>query len=86
VEKRRAAVQHLTVPLRNSVRCLFLLSGNESESGVDVDAAVDLHALSFPSHVPLHAAKGYTLSLAMQVRAGRFDDVITTVERNVRLV
>jgi hypothetical protein len=44
------------------------------------------HALSFPSHVPLHAAKGYTLSLAMQVLAGRFDDVITTVERNVRLV
>jgi hypothetical protein len=35
VEKRRTAVQHLTVLLRKSVRCLFLLSGNETESGVD---------------------------------------------------
>jgi hypothetical protein len=38
------------------------------------------------SHVPFHAAKGYTLSLAKQVFADRYDDVIKTRERNVRLV
>jgi pyruvate dehydrogenase (quinone) len=53
---------------------------------VVVDAVVDPYALSLPSHVPLHTAKGYTLSLAKQVLAGRFDDVIKTMERNVRLV
>ena len=53
---------------------------------VVVDAVVDPFALSLPSHVPFHAAAGYTLSLAKQVLAGRFDDVIKTMERNVRLV
>jgi pyruvate dehydrogenase (quinone) len=53
---------------------------------VVVDAVVDPYALSLPSHVPLHTATGYTLSLAKQVLAGRFDDVIKTMERNVRLV
>jgi pyruvate dehydrogenase (quinone) len=53
---------------------------------VVVDAVVDPYALSLPSHVPLHTAEGYTLSLAKQVLAGRFDDVIKTIERNVRLV
>jgi pyruvate dehydrogenase (quinone) len=53
---------------------------------VVVDAVVDPFALSLPAHVPLHAAAGYTLSLAKQVLTGRFDDVIKTIERNVRLV
>src|SRR5208283_2435455 len=53
---------------------------------VVVDAVVDPYALSLPSHVPLHTAGGYTLSLAKQVLAGRFDDVIKTMERNIRLV
>jgi len=53
---------------------------------VVIDAVVDPFALSLPSHVPFHTAKGYTLSLAKQVLAGRFDDVIKTMERNVRLV
>jgi pyruvate dehydrogenase (quinone) len=53
---------------------------------VVVDAVVDPYALSLPAHVPIHTAVGYTLSLAKQVLAGRFDDVIKTVERNVRLV
>jgi len=53
---------------------------------VVVDAVVDPYALSLPSHVPFHTAEGYTLSLAKQVLAGRFDDVIKTIERNVRLV
>jgi len=53
---------------------------------VVVDAVVDPFALSLPSHVPFHTAKDYTLSLAKQVLAGRFDDVIKTMERNVRLV
>lgn len=53
---------------------------------VVVDAVVDPFALSLPSHVPFHAAKGFTLSLAKQVLAGRMDTVIKTMERNVRLV
>ncbi len=53
---------------------------------VVVDAVVDPYALSLPAHVPLHTAAGYTLSLAKQVLTGRFDDVIKTIERNVRLV
>ena len=57
-----------------------------TDGPVVVDAVVDPYALSLPSHVPFHAAEGYTLSLAKQVLAGRFDDVIKTIERNVRLV
>jgi pyruvate dehydrogenase (quinone) len=53
---------------------------------VVVDAVVDPYALSLPSHVPFHTAVGYTLSLAKQVVTGRFDEVIKTMERNVRLV
>lgn len=53
---------------------------------VVVDAVVDPYALSLPSHVPFHTAAGYTLSLTKQVLAGRFDEVIKTMERNVRLV
>ncbi len=53
---------------------------------VVVDAVVDPLALSLPSHVPFHAAKGYTLSLAKQVLNARLDAVIKTIERNVRLV
>ena len=53
---------------------------------VVVDAVVDPLALSLPSHVPFHAAKGFTLSMAKQVWNGKMDDVIKTIERNVRLV
>ena len=53
---------------------------------VVVDAVVDRFALSLPSHVPLHTVKGYTLSIAKQVLAGRMDSVIKTVERNVHLI
>jgi pyruvate dehydrogenase (quinone) len=53
---------------------------------VVVDAVVDPYALSLPSHVPFRTVEGYTLSLAKQVLAGRFDDVIKTIERNVRLI
>jgi pyruvate dehydrogenase (quinone) len=53
---------------------------------VVVDAVVDPFALSMPSHVPFHAAKGFTMSLAKQVWNGRMDEVIKTMERNVRLV
>jgi pyruvate dehydrogenase (quinone) len=51
-----------------------------------VDAVVDPLALSLPSHVPLHTATGFTLSVAKQVLAGRMDTVIKTIEHNVRLV
>jgi pyruvate dehydrogenase (quinone) len=53
---------------------------------VVVDAVVDPFALSLPSHVPLHTAKGFTLSMAKQVWGGKMDDVIKTVERNLSLV
>ena len=53
---------------------------------VVVDAVVDPLALSLPSHVPFHAAKGYTLSLAKQVLSGRLDALIKTIEHNVHLV
>jgi len=53
---------------------------------VVVDAVADPFALSLPSHVPFHTAKGFTLSMAKQVWKGKMDDVIKTIERNVRLV
>ncbi len=53
---------------------------------VVVDAVVDPFALSLPSHVPFHTAKGYTLSFAKQVLSGKMDAVIKTIERNVGLV
>jgi pyruvate dehydrogenase (quinone) len=51
-----------------------------------VDAVVDPYALSLPSHSPFHTVKGFTLSLAKQVLSGRFDSVIKTMERNIRLI
>jgi pyruvate dehydrogenase (quinone) len=53
---------------------------------VVVDVLVDRYALSLPAHVPVETAKGFTLSLAKQVLTGKMDDVIATVERNVRLL
>jgi pyruvate dehydrogenase (quinone) len=56
------------------------------DGSVVVDAVVDPFALSLPSHVPFHAAKGFTLSIAKQVLSGRMDSVIKTMDRNVRLL
>src|ERR1700678_3419264 len=53
---------------------------------VVVDAVVEPFALSLPSHVPFHTAKGFTLSLAKQVWSGKMDEVIKTIEHNVELV
>jgi pyruvate dehydrogenase (quinone) len=53
---------------------------------VVVDAVVDPYALSLPSHIPFHTAKGFTLSMAKQVWSGKMDKVIKTIERNVKLV
>jgi pyruvate dehydrogenase (quinone) len=53
---------------------------------VVVDAVVDAFALSLPSHVPFHTVRGFTLSMAKQVWGGKTDDVIRTIERNIRLV
>jgi pyruvate dehydrogenase (quinone) len=53
---------------------------------VIVDAVVDPFALSLPAHVPFHTAKGFTLSMAKQVWSGKMDEVIKTIERNLRLV
>jgi pyruvate dehydrogenase (quinone) len=53
---------------------------------VVVDAVVDPFALSLPSHVPFHTAKGFTLSFAKQVWGGKMDAVIKTIERNIKLI
>jgi pyruvate dehydrogenase (quinone) len=53
---------------------------------VVVDAVVDPYALSLPSHVPFHTAKGFTLSAIRQVLSGKMDSVIRTIERNTGLV
>jgi pyruvate dehydrogenase (quinone) len=53
---------------------------------VVVDAVVDPYALSLPSHLPFHVAKGFTLSFAKQVLSGKMDSAIKTIERNVGLV
>jgi pyruvate dehydrogenase (quinone) len=45
---------------------------------------VDRYAVSLPSHVPLATAAGFTLSMAKQVFSGKLDDVIETIEHNVR--
>ena len=36
--------------------------------------------------MPAQTAEGFTLSLAKQVLTGKMDDVIETVEHNVRLL
>src|ERR1700733_3900648 len=53
---------------------------------VVVDVVVDPYALALPSHLPFHAVKGFTLSLAKQVLSGKMDSVIKTIERNTGLV
>jgi pyruvate dehydrogenase (quinone) len=53
---------------------------------VVVDVVVDRYALALPSHVPAETVKGFTLSIAKQVLTGKLDDVIETVEHNVRLL
>jgi pyruvate dehydrogenase (quinone) len=53
---------------------------------VVVDVVVDPYALSLPSHIPFHAAAGFTLSLAKQVLSGEMDSVIRTIGRNVGLI
>jgi pyruvate dehydrogenase (quinone) len=53
---------------------------------VVVDIVVDRYALALPSHVPAATAKGFTLSTAKQIFSGRMDDVIETIEHNVRLL
>jgi pyruvate dehydrogenase (quinone) len=57
-----------------------------TDGPVVVDIVVDRYALALPSHVPGETAKGFTLSIAKQVLSGKMDDVIETVEHNVRLL
>ena len=44
-----------------------------------------LHSPCRPT-CPFHTAKNYTLSLAKRVLSGKMDEVIKTIEHNVRLV
>jgi pyruvate dehydrogenase (quinone) len=53
---------------------------------VVVDVVVDAFALSRPSHVPFHAARGFTLSLAKQVLSGNMDAAIKTMVHNTGLI
>ena len=53
---------------------------------VVVDILVDRYALALPSHVPFETLKGFTLSLSKQALTGKMDEVIETVEHNIRLV
>jgi pyruvate dehydrogenase (quinone) len=53
---------------------------------VVVDVVVDRHALALPSHVLAATANGFTLSIAKQVLSGQMDEVIETIEHNVRLL
>jgi pyruvate dehydrogenase (quinone) len=57
-----------------------------TDGPVVLDVVVDRYALALPSHVPAETAKGFTLSFAKQVLSGKMDDVIETIEQNVRLV
>ena len=64
-----------------------LRSALEHRDGpVVVDVLVDRWALSLPSHVPAETLKGFTLSLAKQALHGKMDDIIETIEHNVRLL
>jgi pyruvate dehydrogenase (quinone) len=56
------------------------------EGPVVVDVLVDKFALSRPAHVPVDTAKGFTLSLAKQAVTGKMDEVIASIEHNVRLL
>jgi len=53
---------------------------------VVVDVLVDRYALARPVHVPAKTAAGFTLSLARQALHGQMDDVIATIQHNVRLL
>ncbi|ASN22716.1 thiamine pyrophosphate-binding protein [Streptomyces pluripotens] len=53
---------------------------------VVVDIVVDPYALSLPAHIPPAVVKGFTQSAAKQAFEGKMDEVIETVERNVRLL
>ena len=53
---------------------------------VVVDVLVDRYALSLPSHIPAETVKGFTLSLAKQALHGKMDDIIETLEHNIRLL
>jgi pyruvate dehydrogenase (quinone) len=53
---------------------------------VVVDVLVDPYALAVPAHTPAATVRGFTLSMARQVFAGRLDDVIETAIHNARLI
>jgi pyruvate dehydrogenase (quinone) len=68
------------------VRAALQAALAHKDGPVVVDVLVDHYALSLPSHVPAATAKGFTLSMAKQVLSGKMDDVIESIEHNVRLV
>ncbi len=74
---------------------VIAIAGDVESSLLDTDALEELNPCKFfdtaalyalPSHVPVATAKGFTLSIAKQVLSGKMDDVIETIEHNVRLL
>jgi pyruvate dehydrogenase (quinone) len=53
---------------------------------VVVDAVVDPYALSLPSHIPPRPSRVSRSASPKQVLSGKMDEVIETVEHNVRLI
>jgi pyruvate dehydrogenase (quinone) len=53
---------------------------------VVVDAVVDPYALSMPAHVPLHVARGFTLSAWKQIASGHPGVVLEEIKHNLNLV
>jgi pyruvate dehydrogenase (quinone) len=70
----------------DDVRAGLAAALTHKDGPVVVDVVVDPYALSLPSHIPFHAAEGFTLSLAKQVLSGKMDSVIKMIERNTGLV
>ena len=51
-----------------------------------VDAITDPNAVSVPSHITAEQVEGFALAMSKLVLAGRIDEVVDTVEANVRQV
>jgi pyruvate dehydrogenase (quinone) len=56
-----------------------------TDGPVVVDAVVDPFALSVPSHIPFHVAKGFTLSTWKQIASGHPELVVAEIKHNLGL-
>jgi pyruvate dehydrogenase (quinone) len=51
-----------------------------------IDVVTDPHALSLPPHVDYKQVKGMALATGRLLLSGRIEEVVDTLEANVRLV